>query len=208
MMERLQEMSNAQAAIIGLVISFFYWWLLFEDGRSFKVVIEQSTNDIAMAKSEIMKVETTMNQAREFRETVQALGDQLTTLTAYVPEKLSATDIMKGISAEAKASGLNILRIQEDSVGRPPGQGSQLYETLQVDVELQGTFPQQMLFFSYLTRLNFIVTIGKFEMTAQTNGETGMYSSPPVSLHGKVTGYRYLGESLTPGQIFPGGGTQ
>ena len=190
LVSKLEELSIIKALVIGLVIGALYWFLS-EDGAQQLQVIEANKIQVETLRKDLAALENTVREVQEHQVRIGALGNELANLSSYISEKSKAIDLMKKISSEAKAAGLDILNLTE-SQDFVQNTGPSLYTTYNIQADLQGTFSQHLLFLSFLTNLKTIVTVGNFNMAVE-NAELAAAGadSPDAKFTVKLTGYRY-----------------
>lgn len=189
---RLEQVSIGKAVIIGVVLAGLYW-MMSDDGSSIEAMIQSSQSQIQTTRKSIEEEEEKVQLTQRYKLTVASLGNELQVLSDYIPKDLRASDLMKTVSSEAKAAGLDIVKVSEGGVDQRLNGESDLYESFSVNVELAGTFPQHVLFLSFLTRLKSIVTIDNFQLTTQQKTSEDGSSSPSVKFNVELVGYRYKG---------------
>jgi Tfp pilus assembly protein PilO len=189
--ERLVEMTFSKVFLIGVAFAVLYYFVGYDSGIQHINRASQDRLKIQQLSVEIEAVQTELNRSREFKETLRLKDEQFLTFTSYIPERLNVSDMMKAISSEAKAAGVNILSIKD---AKPTTANYQFTAPLAVDVELEGGFPQHILFLSYLTRLDSIFTLDA--MSFQGESQTSKGQDPKdvsVKFKATIVGYRYVG---------------
>lgn len=189
--ERLVEMTFSKALLIGVGLAVVYYFVGYDSGSQQIARANQDRSKIQQLNQEIDNVQKELNRSKEFKETLRLKDEQFLTFTSYIPERLNISDMMRAISSEAKAAGVNILSIKDSKAVQA---NYQYTSPLAVDVELEGGFPQHILFLSYLTRLDSIFTVDAMSFSSDSSNRT---KSDPrdISVRFKATivGYRYIG---------------
>lgn len=185
---KLQQVSLGKSVIIGVIIAAAYWFLS-DDGSVYQASVNTKTKQLQDIRGQIAKVEESVRLAQQYQVTVAALGNQLSTLSSYIPEQFDNADLMRIVSTEAKAAGLDILRITE--ARNDQMQNSDLYQEFDIKVDLQGSYPQHVLFLSFLTKLKTIVTVRDFTMEAVTQRNNTGSDVTEAKLSLTLVGYRY-----------------
>jgi Tfp pilus assembly protein PilO len=100
-------------------------------------------------------------------------------------------DLMRIVSNEAKSAGSSLATIQpkttEVSAVAPE------FEELTVELELQGSFLQHMVFLANLTKVQQILIVRKFEFSHLREGKGD--EAPQVKLVAEIVAYRYRGKA-------------
>lgn len=187
--ERINQLSIGRAIFIGLVLAGFYYFLSYNNGAMLDAQINANKAKVEELNKTIKDEEAKIERINQYKKTAEQLGESFNRFLSYIPEKLRNTDLMKIVSTEAKAAGANIVRVSEQGMGTR----SEFYEEIKVSVELVGTFQQMMLFMSFLTKVDQIITISKLNLRSQSS-ENFDISSPSLQITADLRGYRYLAE--------------
>lgn len=183
--ERFSALSLAQALMGGLVIATLYYFIGYNSGAALKAQIEAAQTTIKTTETQIAEENKKIERIEQYKKSTQIMGESFQTLLTYIPAKLASFDLMKAISNEAKASGVNLVRVAE--AGQPTKKG--FYQELSVQVDLKGNFQQLMLFLSFLTRTEQFLTVHNLELTSDPNASGR--ESPTLRFSTEIHGYRY-----------------
>lgn len=193
--ERLQyQITFGKALVLGILIAVIYYSIGYDSGTEIKLAIGKTKEQIQDSESEIKGLERQIERIVTMKKVMDVLGAEFKAFLSYIPEKLSLPELMRVISTEARAAGVSVNGIGEVRTGvqsrSKDDTVDQFYEELTVQVELQGTYSQILLFLSYLTKLDKILTISQLSMTSQA--KVGDRESPIISFKCQIKGYRYL----------------
>jgi type IV pilus assembly protein PilO len=171
-----------------------YWFIMFDDGTNLIRQTSQFRSKTSTVEAEIQRKKLSLERSKQFKETLRIKDEQFQAFSSYIPESLTVADMMRVISNEAKAAGVNIAGISAASA--PPAFENELTESLGISVNLEGPFPQQILFLSFLSRLESIFTVAdmKFSSTL-SKGELGSEEEVNVNFTAIIVGYKYLGDA-------------
>lgn len=187
--DKINQLSIGRAIGIGLILAGFYYYLGYNNGMLLDSQVAANKAKTAELQKGIKDEEAKIERINQYKKTTEQLGESFNRFLAYIPEKLRNTDLMKIVSTEAKAAGANIVRVAEQGTGVR----SEFYEEVKVSVELVGTFQQLMLFMSFLTKVDQIITISKLNIRSQTSEQLDV-SAPSLQITADLRGYRYLAE--------------
>lgn len=189
---RLQQITIARAAMVGFAVAAFYWFI-GDDGSALERMNEGKRQQITTLQADIAKLEESVRLAKQYEVTISALGGQLTKISNYIPEKFSPVELMKLVGNEAKTAGLDILNLTENSSSASANSAEEdpVYNSFEVSAEFEGNYSQLLLFLSYLTKLDKIVTVGDFTIDSQTGTGTGA-GLAPLRFVIKLLGYKYV----------------
>lgn len=193
--ERLQQqLTFGKALGLGLFFAGLYYSIGYNSGSSLKLSIEKAKEQIQDSETEIKTLENQISRIATMKKVMEVLGEEFESFLAYIPEKLSLPELMRMISTEARAAGVSVNGIGElqqvAAQTKRPGADHPFYEEMGVEVELQGTYSQILLFLSYLTKLDKILTISQLSMVSQA--KVGDRESPIITFRCQIKGYRYV----------------
>lgn len=188
--DKIKNLTAGKAALVGGVVALLYYMVLYDDGSSKEQGIQTMSSQLVKVKTELSQIDKTLSDASRFEKLAKDMGEEVDKVISYLPINFSATDMMKMLSTEAKASGSNIVRVRANSMARPGSHrsGEKFYEELKVSVELEGTYSQLLLFLSFLTRVDKIITMDSLTMTSSSSKD----GANLLKFGGDFVGYRYL----------------
>lgn len=182
----LGQMSPGRAILFGCALAGIYYFLMYDGGTSIIQNIATRKESIDKVKLELATAKQKLERAQVFEQTSKQLGQTLHSVLSYVPENTNNSDLMKIVSNEVKTSGARLLKMR----GIEEPESTSFYQAISVEVELQGSFVQHMLFLSNLTRLDQILTVDRLNM--ESTGELMDSDSPWTTMRVTVKGYRYI----------------
>lgn len=187
MADQLSKMTTGKAMIIGLAITAGYYLIWYEGGSKLEAQLASTNAQISKDKGELAKVNEALAKMERTQKIKADLGEKLEKVLSYLPEELSSSDLIKLLSTEAKAAGANLLKVSDRSGGK--AKSDQFYEEVKVEMELEGSYGQLLLFLSNLTRADKIVTMSNMSMkrSPQKAGAPDM-----LTFVGTFVGYKYV----------------
>lgn len=188
----LGNLSTGRALMLGFGLAAIYYFIAFDSGLLLSQSIAKHTEELQTIKNELGLAKQKIEKARIFEKTSAELGATLHSVLAYVPENNNQSDLMKIVSNEVKASGERLIKMR----GMDEASESTFYQTVSVEVELQGSFVQHMLFLSYLTRVDQILTVDR--LLIESLGEFMDAESPLSTMRVTIRGYKYLNKKVEP----------
>jgi Tfp pilus assembly protein PilO len=192
--DRIRNLSYAQAFLFGCLLTVGYYFVGYNDGSVLKNQISKKSTEIAELKVKIIDENKKIEQIAEFKKVAKEMGQDFETFVTYIPAKFNAYDLKNTISKEAITAGLNLSNITEAGSGQPE-KGS-FYESLKIKADLVGNFQQLMLFLSFLTRSERILTVQNISLSKASSAGV-LKPSDPINLHlvADIYGYRYMQEA-------------
>ena len=192
--------------MISAVLAGLYYYGMYDKG-----VVQ--TNKIANAKTQEKKLKLQLEKAVESEENAkkykileEELGDKLEKIIRYIPYELGDADIMSLISNSAKFVGASISSLQSSGSGGGGsfnngggnGEGAnekQFLEKINIQVSLEATYSQILLFLSELTRADRIINPDSISLSVsnssgRSNGNVSDTESF-INFTGTFVAYRY-----------------
>jgi Tfp pilus assembly protein PilO len=186
---RLADLSIPRCVIGSAIIGALYYTVGYDSGLKFKTEIAATSAKATKVEEEYTKLDRSLKEILVLKDAQARDASRLDALMAFIPEKLTKTDMMRTLSNEAKAVGISINQIKDSLAERGKKSDSvEFYEEIAVDLDLVGGFSQLVLYLANLTRLNQIFSVKNLELTSTSKDELKMSS--------KIIGYRYLGAEV------------
>ena len=185
LIEKIRSMSPTQATIVGFVLALLFYLLFFDSGVSQKREIGSVTKEIGELNKELVALEKAVIDADKLNRLIEQVGEGVSKLSKYIPEKLTDTDVVKDLSTSARSVGATVVGVRVKSNAR--SNDSDVYDLVSVEVELRGIFDEIMAFLSQLTKIDRIYTLE--DMFFSVKKQIG--SKSEVSFKTTVVGYRY-----------------
>ena len=201
-LDQFVQMSPIQVLMIGLGVAGLYWLIMYDDGSARIRATSQARSKASTVQAEIQRKKLSLTRSKEFKETLRIKDEQFQAFSSYIPESLTVADMMRVISNEAKAAGVNIAGISAATA--PTAFENSLTESLAISVKLEGPFPQQILFLSFLSRLESIFTVADMSFSQVSGAQVVPDEDTNVNFSATIVGYKYLGDAPAE-QTGPGG---
>jgi Tfp pilus assembly protein PilO len=181
--DKIQGTSVSLFVLLGLGLGAGYYY-------SNQGAIEDVDKQIELQKAEMTKREGEVKEAqrvasdkKKFEEDVNRVSDQLRAALEFLPNSLKEQEVLTRISNEARSAGVNPTAI----VPKKPTSKA-FYEELLMDVEMEGTYPQLVMFLAYISKIQRIVNIRGLELKVKEAND----DAPILKLKGTLVAYRYL----------------
>ena len=189
MMELIQRSSKGMFLIIGLLLGVLYYWSNSDTLDAQDSAIEAKKVEIETLDKAIGVAQKIANDKTKFEEENQKVSDQLKAAIEFLPNKLNEQEVLIKISNEARSAGVNPTSIQPKKA-----QQKGFYEELQMDVELEGSYSQLVLFLSYISKIQRIVNIKGLDLKFKNFVD----DVPMLKLKGTLVAYRYIEKVVEP----------
>jgi Tfp pilus assembly protein PilO len=184
--ELFKKMTPGRALIFGVALAILYYFLMFDDGKSFDTGLAAANAKVGELKQKLADDQRKIERAIVFKKTAAEIGTTINKLLGMIPEKFGMADLMRIISNEAKVAGVSLSSIS-------PGKSEQSafaseFDEITVSLDMNGSYVQHMVFLSNLTKINQIMIVKKFDMSS-----SGAEDSAVVKMTAEIIAYRYRG---------------
>lgn len=186
MKEKIAALSLQKAFLGGIIALAFYWMAFYDNG-------DRLRKNIATTQQNIKKLNGDLNQLRgvsaQLKQKEVLFGEvqgKLMTLDQIIPKEVSDSEIMGEISNEAKAAGANIANITSS---RGNAGGSEYYTEIGIEVSLEATYTQVMVFLSFLTKLKKLLVLKEIQMATLKRG-SDQGADQLISFRGRLVTYK------------------
>jgi len=190
MEEKLKNLTISQALMIGIGLAALYYFAVYNDGSALETQISTTRQQIVTNQAEVETLNKAIMDAERFQQSKAALGAEMDKVLQAIPNSLTALELMRIMSNEAKSIGVEIRQINSPQGFRAQSDSKLFYEPVPIDIEISGTYNQIMLFLSNLTRLNKIITAKSLQLNVAQMRTTGS-GIPTLSLKASLNAYRY-----------------
>ena len=185
MEEKLKQLGIEKAILIGIVLTFVYYFALYDNGDVLETSLLTNAAMVQQKTKELEVMQRTLADAKKHQEVAAKLGKDLEQVLSAVPQEYNSVELMKLISSEAKTVGLNILSLTgSEGLAADPGKN---FVPIQVTVSLRGTFNQVMMFLSNLTKVGKVILTKNLTLTSAVSAGT----SPSMGFSTTLEAYRY-----------------
>jgi Tfp pilus assembly protein PilO len=190
MEEKLNNLSFKSAAVFGLILAGVYYFTLYKE-QDPRLQISRMNQDISIVKAEIAKHDRQLKISQEAQREILLIKEKADAVYKELPSQLTPTQAAGILSQEARKVGLSIRSIS------PAGRwtDSQNLSSIEINVQVTGSFSQIMIFLSELTRGNRVYAIQNLTISNVGAGS----SRGLLTFNGKVKAYKVLNKSLESG---------
>lgn len=194
-------MSLAKAALLGLGLAAFYYFVMYDDGTSRQQMIQNTQNQVIAQQAELTKLQNTIAESKEIEALAADLADNMQVAIEAAPEDFNDLELMKILSAEAKVVGVSIVNLAGVNARRAVSRRGQsekppIFEPVKVAVKLEGTYNQLMLFLSNLTKTSRIIVPETLVLAMKNARQAGETASPTLEFAADFVGYKYNADGV------------
>jgi len=177
--------------IISLGLTAFYYFSLYNDGAQEDKQIKTLGTTIDQKQKELTEAQEVAKDEGQFQKEVNFVSNQLRAALEYLPADLEVEDIHRRLTTEVRSSGIRLISFQK-SADKQTGESGAFFETLEMDIELEGSFPQVTLFLANISKIKRIVKIRDFSIAT-----VGQSDADTIRLKGRLLAYRYVEKKAT-----------
>lgn len=181
--ESLSMQKINKILLIGLGLTAFYWYTLYDDGAELDAQIAQISTQLQDEQNKKKDTDATLKQVQEIQEKVGQLSQKYEQISRRLPSTLFSIDINKAIDGFARNAGVSVKSKKPgDNIKRP------VVEEVPVDVSLEGTYAE-------LAQFTFLVStserMARVKNIIVSEAEAG---SKKLRFEGQVVGYKLASE--------------
>jgi len=182
LLARIQMAPMLYFVIMGTVFGSFYYFSMFNNGENLEAQIQSKSAMLEKATSDLADTNRVIADKTQFQQEFQEVSDKFRAAIEYLPETFNVQELLKQISDEARASGVNLVSVKP----RNPEQ-KEFYEELSMDIELEGPFSLLTTFLAYMSKQNRIVNVKNINIDFKQMID----SVPRLTMKGTLQSYRY-----------------
>ena len=174
------------------VLASGYWFLLYDAGLGTIQETDSIRTQIIQTDKNIKKKKEEIEKAITFDSSVKVLGQELNLFYEYFPYQLTNRQLFQDLTRLSKDSGLEIMSMKGSARQKKQ---TELYETLTVQLVVEGEFIQFLSFLSKMTDLDKVVTVQNVNIkpVAETGkNPSGGTTIQKIQARINVLGFRYV----------------
>lgn len=182
---RIAALSNKQALIFGAMLSFFYYFSLFDDGSKLDLEITRIKQQTLAEQQKEQESDRAIARIQQLKESYTALEDQFRIISAKIPVDLQMSEILRTVETMARTSGITIKSTEPRAVIR-----ENLIETLPLRVTGSGRFSEAALFIYNLSSIERIFRVKSIVITGPPDSQPG---ERLLAFEAELASYRFVG---------------
>ncbi len=181
-MARIRMAPMLYFVIIGSAFGSFYYFSVFDAGGDLETQIQAVTEELSKATSDLADTNRVIADKTQFQAEFQEVSEKFRAAIEYLPETFNVQELLKQISDEARASGVNLVSVKP----KTPEQ-KEFYEELSMEIELDGPFSLLTTFLAYMSKQSRIVNVKNINIEFKQMVD----SVPRLTMRGTLQSYRY-----------------
>ncbi len=187
--EKIGSLSRGQAFVGSAILALLYYMFMYNNGANLQkniAALKKQTTDL---QQEIKKYEKAKEDAKAYKLALDEEGPKFAAIVKFLPEELSEFQVMEILSTEAKAVGA---RVKGTTSSPTKASKDDIYHTISVNMQLELTYTQLLLFLSYITKVDRVISLKSFTISrrnAELDGEA------LLDVKADFLAYRYNPES-------------
>ena len=181
--------SLMQIIVFGGFFMGVYYFSFYDDGENLRKEIQQLQSQIQTVQGQIKNTEIELENVLVFKREIENEREVVEAFLNFVPSSLTFNEVSALIINQARLSGVNIESKEDQSLVKLSDVN---YETLTINMKIQSSFYQLMLFLSKLTEQKRMLIVDQIDI--KPSGGSLVFSTI------KVLSYRYIEEEKKEGQ--------
>lgn len=182
-LEKFAMLDLGKVLGMGLMLSAFYYFFLFDDGSDLELAIQEV--EARIASEETRKVETDKAKSEEERsqERIEDLRKSIKTVATQMPASLKSLDVNRYIDEAAARANL---KVSAKRPGATVKLSSASVEEIPVQVEMRGNYSQFAKFLVDLGAQDQVLRLKSFRMLPVDEKK----GSSALKIEAIIAGYR------------------
>lgn len=174
--------------IMGVLLTGFYWWALYDDGSSIDSQIATVNQQLIEEEKKKTETDAALKQVQEMKEKVGQLSLKYQEISRLLPRELGSSDIVKAIDDFARSAGVSVKsKKPRDSTPQPGENVEKVVEEVSMDVVLEGTYGELAQFTHLVSSAERMARVQNITIAEQSGVRK-------LSFEGQVVGYRLAPE--------------
>ena len=174
------------------IFSAVFYFALYENGDYLKKQVEDVKNQIIQTDSKMRQQEEKLREAVIFDDSVKKLGRDIEMFLQYLPEKLTTLNLFSDIT---KVSQDTLINIKTMTNSKSVEGNTGMYDSIAVQLSVEGNFAQLLVFLSKLTTLDKFITVKDIRIRPVGGKQTEGVKNQKIAAEMTLIGYRYAGSS-------------
>ena len=150
-----------QIVVFGSFFMGIFYFTMYNDGSVLKKTIADVETNINQVEEQVNKTQKDLEDVGNFEKEILAQEEAVKYFLNFIPSSLTFTEVSTLLIKEAKSAGVNI-EVKQDKRGHK--QNDSEYQTLDVQLTVNGAFAQILLFLSNLTNQKRIIIVNNIDM--------------------------------------------
>lgn len=198
-MNKFFEVLGAQefnkVIIMAVVVSFAYYFMIYDDGSQIQTNIAELNQQLVEAQAKKAETDAALQQVKEMQEKIGQLSAKYESISKQLPAQLLSIDINKSIDDFARNSGV-IVKAKKPE----PEVRKTVVDEVPVEVTIEGSYSQIAQFAYLVSKAQKVTRITKILITPP-EGPEGL-NARSLKMDGLVVGYK-LAPPPKPPEIDP-----
>ena len=184
-------MNIVNLILISGVLTAGHWFFLYDHGEAISSETERLRQEIIESDKIILAKKDELQEFVIFDDSVKNLGKEMEAFLKFIPQHLNSRILFEDLTKVANSSAVEIKNINNSPVSKE----TELYETLNMKLVIEGRFSNFLTFLSGLTALNKIIVIKNIAVRAAPSGQQKGIGAKKIVADLNLTSFRYLNPS-------------
>lgn len=180
---RLAALSIQKSLMIGLLLTGFWYFALFDDGSILQGRIGRAQAELTTEQAKEKESDRALKEISTLQEAIANLADQFKSVSERIPTNIQMSEIIRTVDKVSDATGLSLK-------SKEPKKSSKqdLIEVLPLTVTAEGSFAEITSFFYYISTLERVVRVRGFKMV----GPTDLKKNRTIQMSGEIVSYKFI----------------
>lgn len=201
---KIAALSNGKALALGLVVTLFYYQMIYDDGEKYRKQIDAQGKELAVEREKEGETDRAIARRNQLKESFEALAEQYKIVSKQIPADLDSALVVKTVDTMAKTSGITVKSKEPRTAVR-----EEILEVYPIRVTAEGGYSELTMFFYNLSTSEHVFRVRNF--TFQGPDEKKGSGARKLSMDAEIASFRFIGVDDTknakdPSKAKTGGG--
>lgn len=184
-------MNVVSLIFISGILTAGHWFFIYDHGEHIISETERLRQEIIKSDKEIIDKKDELQKLVAFDNSVKKMGQEMQAFLNYIPETLNSRILFEDLIKVAETSEVDVKNINN----APAKKETDLYETLAINMILEGKFSNFLIFLSGLTELDKMIVIRNVILRPVPEKKGQESSLQKITAQLDLISFRYLNPS-------------
>ena len=155
----ISNLNSFQLIVFGSILTGVFYFSLYNDGSALERQIKEVRTQVQGADKNLKTKQDELARLIQFKADLEVDEKAIGGFLAYIPEEMTAIDMFRFITKEAKLSGVNIEDKRDNGVDE-----KDMFYSLKISLRISGSFSQIVFFLSKLTAQKRILLVDSIQV--------------------------------------------
>lgn len=207
LMSKVSTLSVNRIALFGLLLTLFYYFMIYNNGDLIVSEIQGLNTQIAQETTKKVETERVLKKEEEMRNDVASLAKTYEAVKSKIPIDFETSELRIIVEQISAATELKIIRLNNtdaEQVNTPQAGESEeeanLVQKVAIKYVFQGNFAQIQAFMTQIGAVEKIIKVSELKIKSE-NGQTG--PNKYLTVEAVLVGYRQAAVATTKTPVLP-----